>query len=155
MLKQLTSAAADAMTCFTHDGAEIGIYRGRIAVHAPAPRPFALAWRGEAELHLPGGVIAFEGVRGEGLGAAKLARSPVTLRSREGGERIRLAANRPRHAVKKLLQDADLPPWRRKALPLVWCGDELVAVPGIGIALEYQAEPGEPAWRIVWRADTL
>jgi tRNA(Ile)-lysidine synthase len=73
------------------------------------------------------------------------------LRSRLGGERIQLATNRPRRAVKKLLYDAQLPIWQREALPFIWCGEELAAVPGIGVALAFQAQSDEDAWRVGWR----
>src|SRR5438067_1482054 len=82
-------------------------HRGLIVVHAPLPEPspFAHAWHGEAEVPLPGGTLAFEPTRGSGMAASMLALHPVTLRSRAGGERLQLAVNRPRRAVKKLLQD--------------------------------------------------
>ncbi len=151
MLRQLEHAAPDAHTRLAHDGAEVGCHRGRIVVHAPRSATFVRTWEGESELSLPGGRLLFESARGAGLAAAKLAQAPVTLRSRCGGERIRLAANRPARAVKKLLQEANMPPWERDALPLVWSGDELVAVPGIGIALAYQAAPDEAGWCLSWR----
>jgi tRNA(Ile)-lysidine synthase len=151
MLRQLEHAAPDARTRLAHDGAEIGCHRGRIVVHAPRAATFVRAWDGESELWLPGGTLLFERARGAGLAAAKLTQGPVTLRSRCGGERIRLSANRPARAVKKLLQEAHMPPWERDGLPLVWSGDELVAVPGIGIALAYQAAPDEAGWRLCWR----
>ena len=151
MLRQLEHAALDARTRIAHDGAEIGCHRGRVVVHAPSAPTFMRAWDGEAELRLPGGVLRFERARGTGLAALKFTQAPVTLRSRCGGERIRLAANRPARAVKKLLQEAHMPPWERDALPLVWSGDELVAVPGIGVALAYQAAPDEAGWCLSWR----
>jgi len=151
MLRQLEHAAPDAHPRIAHDGAEIGCHRGRVVVHAPRAPTFVRAWDGESELWLPGGSLVFERARGTGVAAAKLALAPVTLRSRCGGERIRLAANRPTRAVKKLLQEAHMPPWERDALPLVWSGDELVAVPGIGVALAYQAAPDEAGWCFRWR----
>lgn len=151
ILRQVIGAADDARIRIAQGGAEIGRHRGRIAVHAPADEPFVHAWSGEPEVTLPGGVLAFEATRGAGVAAAKLGRTSVTLRSRAGGERIRLAANRPTRAVKKLLQEADMPAWERQSLPLIWSGEELVAVPGIGVALAFQAAPGEAAWRIEWR----
>ncbi len=117
----------------------------------PAQPRSSRAWDGEPELRLPGGVLHFERARGSGLAVAKLARAPVTLRSRSGGERIRLAANRPTRTVKKLLQEARMPPWERDALPLVWSGEALAAVPGIGVALAYQAAPDEDGWCLTWR----
>jgi tRNA(Ile)-lysidine synthase len=150
MLAQLRTAAADARTRIVHDGAEIGCYRGRVVAHAADAGQFARTWRGEDSVALPGGTLRFERTHGSGIAAAKLAAAPVMLRSRQGGERIQLAANRPRRAVKKLLYDAQLPGWQRGALPFIWCGDELVAVPGIGIALAFQGLPGEATWRVEW-----
>jgi tRNA(Ile)-lysidine synthase len=149
MLRQLVGAGADAGIRIAQDSVEIGRHRGRVAVHAPAAAPYERIWDGETEVRLPGGTLVFERSHGEGLAAAKLER--VTLRSRCGGERIRLAANRPTHAIKKLLQNAHMPPWQRASLPLIWSGDELAAVPGIGVALAFQAEPGESGWRVEWR----
>ena len=151
MLRQLLGAAADARTRIELDGMEIGRHRGRVVAHAPATPEFERIWAGEAEVPLPGGVLAFERSRGAGLAAAKLEQARVALRSRAGGERIRLAANQPTRAVKKLLQEAHMPPWARQSLPLVWCDDELAAVPGLGIALPFQAAPGEAGWTIDWR----
>ena len=151
MLRQLLGAAPDARVRIALDGAEIGRHRGRIAVHGSAPPAFERVWHGEAEIALPHGVFAFERTRGAGVAAAKLEHSLVALRSRAGGEHIRLAANRPTRAVKKLLQEAHVPPWERQSLPLLWSGEELVAVPGIGVALGFQAQPDEPSWRLEWR----
>jgi tRNA(Ile)-lysidine synthase len=151
MLRQLVGADEDARIRIAQDGAEIGIHCGRAVIHAPAAAAFERVWRGEAEVVLPGGVLTFERARGTGVAEAKLGDSLVLLRSRTGGERIRLAANRPTHAVKKLLQEARVPSWERQALPLIWAGGQLAAVPGIGVALAFQAAPGEPAWRVEWR----
>ncbi|TMH09494.1 MAG: hypothetical protein E6H68_18340 [Betaproteobacteria bacterium] len=150
MLRQLRSASADARTRIAHDGAEIGCHRGRVIVHAPTIAPFAVAWEGTPEVKLPGGILTFERADGGGLALAKIAGAPVMIRSRLGGERIKLAINRPRRSVKKLLQEARLSQWQRQALPLVWCGDMLAAVPGIGVDLAFQAEHDEPAWNLAW-----
>jgi tRNA(Ile)-lysidine synthase len=45
--------------------------------------------------------------------------------------------------LKNLLQEAQLPPWLRGCLPLLFCGDALVYVPGIGIDAGFQARPDE------------
>jgi len=151
MLRKLIAADEDARIRIAQDGAEIGCHRGRIAVHAPTAPESELVWHGEPEVSLPGGVLAFERAQAEGLAMAKLERTRVTLRPRRGGERIRLGANRPTHAVKKLLQDAGMPSWQRESLPLIWADDVLAAVPGIGVALAFQAAPGESCWRVQWR----
>ncbi|HSS71337.1 MAG TPA: tRNA lysidine(34) synthetase TilS [Casimicrobiaceae bacterium] len=155
MLRQLVDAGANARTCIVLDDVEIGRHRGRITVHAPPPEAFELPWHGELEVALPGGVLAFQRELGAGLAGAQLERTRVTLRSRVGGERIRLAADRPTRTVKQLLQEAHVAPWLRQSLPLVWCDDELAAVPGLGVALKFQAAPGEAGWTLDWRPAVL
>ena len=155
MLRQLLRAADDAKVSIAHEGREIGVYRGRVVIHSRPPEPYALAWRGELEVRLPGGVLTFVRVRGAGVCADRLEQAPVSLRSRAGGERIQLATNRPHRAVKKLLQEAGLPRWERDALPLVWCGEELAAIPGVGVAVAFQAARDRAGWTLAWRPDAV
>ena len=74
----------------------------------------------------------------------------VTIRTRAGGERIRLAGDRPRQALKRVLHDAGMPPWQRESLPLVFCGDVLAAVPGIGVDVAFQAAADAAGYSVLW-----
>jgi len=78
----------------------------------------------------------------------------VTVRLRTGGERLRPDARRPRRSLKNLLQEARLPPWLRARLPLLYCGDTLVYVPGIGIDTAFGAQGGEPAVEPQWQPNS-
>ena len=150
MLKQLTHAASDARVRLAHAGAELGIHRGRIVVHPPAIAPFAIAWQGEAMIALPHGTLEFAPCHGAGIARTAMDGVGVTIRSRAGGERIRLAGDRPRQALKRVLQDAGMPPWQRNSLPLVFCGDALAAVPGIGVDAAFQTAAGAPGCSVRW-----
>jgi tRNA(Ile)-lysidine synthase len=151
MLGQLMRAAPDARVRLVHAGAEIGIHRGRIVVHAPAIAPFAVTWRGESLLTLPHGTLEFVSCTGEGVAGAALDSADVSVRPRAGGERIQLAGDRPRRALKGILQEVGMPPWQRESLPLVFCGDALAVVPGIGVDAAFQAAAGTPGYEIRWR----
>jgi len=155
MLRQLVLTTSDAKVSIAHEGREIGVHHGRIRVHVRPPEPYVLAWHGEREVRWPWGALTFAPVHGAGLSADKLKQAPVSLRSRTGGERIQLATNRPHHAVKKLLQQAEMPRWERDALPLVWCGDELAAIPGIGVAVAFQAARDRAGWTLEWRPNAV
>ncbi len=150
MLDQLTQAPADARVRLAHAGAEIGFYRGRVIVHAPAVPPFAVAWHGESALALPHGSLEFASCTGAGIAREALEADAVTVRSRAGGERLRPAAGRPARMLKRLLQDARMPAWQRESLPLVFCGDVLALVPGIGVDSAFQATDGVPGYEIRW-----
>ena len=83
-----------------------------------------------------------------------LARVPaIELRLRHGGETLRFLQNGPRRPVKKLLQERGVPPWQRTRLPFVWGNDELLCVPGLGVAVAFSAQPTEMGLCIEWLAE--
>ena len=59
-----------------------------------------------------------------------MAALPVTVRARTGGERITLPGRTHSHALKHVLQDLDIPPWRRASMPLLVAGDGAVLAAG-------------------------
>jgi len=75
------------------------------------------------------------------------------VRLRQGGERLQPDARRPRRTLKNLFQEAAVPSWQRERLPMLFCGKDLVWVPGLGIDVRYQASRAHngliPAWKIV------
>jgi tRNA(Ile)-lysidine synthase len=72
------------------------------------------------------------------------------VRTRSGGERLRLSADRPTRTLKNLLQEAAVPAWRRASLPLVFVGDSLAWAAGIGHDCRYGAQPAEAGVLIDW-----
>ena len=153
MLDQLAHAATDARVTLAHDGVVLGIHRGRIGVHSPPVARFAFPWHGENAVELPHGVLEFAPAQGAGLAAAALGSGAVTIRSRVGGERIRLGEDRAARPLKRLLQEAGIPRWQRDDLPLVWCNDVLAAVPGLGVAAMFRAEAGVASYELRWHPD--
>ncbi len=117
-------------------------------------RTFRCLWRGEGTLSLPelGGTLVLKKCRGAGINLERLTAQPVTVRVRQGGERLRPHPRRPRRSLKNLLQEARVPPWLRDRLPLLFAGNTLVYVPGIGIEAAFQAATGEPAVAPRWDA---
>lgn len=149
MLHQLLSAGSGARIEIAWAGFVLRRYRGEAWVEyaAPAPDPaWHASWKGEALLRLPalGCLLEFVPARGEGISLAKLGAQGITLRLRRGGERLRVDCRRPRRSLKNLLQEAAVPPWMRERLPLIYCGEHLVAVPGIGVDCAYQAQGDDP-----------
>ncbi|HYR05872.1 MAG TPA: tRNA lysidine(34) synthetase TilS [Gallionella sp.] len=148
MLHQLCEARPDATVCVAYGDWEVHRYQGRVyALHALGEfdRSLVLPWRGEEEMALPqlGCVLGFVHRMGEGMSMKKLAAAQVTIRLRSGSETLRPHPNAATRTLKNLLQEHHVPPWRRERLPLLYCGEELVCVPGVAIAAEYQASAGE------------
>lgn len=62
----------------------------------------------------------------------------LTIRSREGGEKILIGGKR--REVKKLLQACGVPPWRRDSFPFIYFDNTLIAIPGIAVTDQYRQE---------------
>ena len=155
-LRQLFQAGDDAAVRVVLDGCELRRYAGWAYMMPPLPDPPAglrRFWDGARAWPLPelGGTLRFARRRGAGLACARVRGAGLSVRLRQGGEKLRLRANGSTRSLKNLLQEARLPPWERERLPLIYCADTLVAVPGIGVASGWEAPAGEPGWHINWR----
>ena len=159
MLQQLCGAREDAAVLLAFGNWQLRRYQGKVYAHPARPEPdagFCAQWLGEAVLELPelGGTLYFDPVIGCGLSLGKLLQTAVTVRLRRGAERIRLDGKRPTRTLKNLLQEQGIPPWQRDTLPLLFCAETLVAVPGIGVECAYRAAQDEAGvvlrWSAVW-----
>ena len=139
-----------------HDGHVVRMYRGAVRVEPDASAAaFApVAWAGERRLRLPPGwgEVRFRraSAPGEGLDPARVGRGAWRVQRRRGGERLKPDARRPSRSLKNLFQEAGIAPWQRDAMPLLYCGEDLVWVPGIGIDCRYVAAERRgfvPEWR--------
>jgi len=156
MHRQLCNARDDAQLCIDWQGWQMRRYRNH-AYTMPALPPvvdFCLVWRGEPEISLPAphGTLIFMPVTGQGIRLGKFHPGEISIRPRQGGERIRVGAASHQHSLKNLLQQHEILPWQRDALPLLFCGDVLVCIPGIAIASTYHAQPGEAGMEVLWHA---
>ena len=123
-----------------------------VAASPPPPRDFCRTWRGESRLRLPEleGTLVLKKGRGAGISLDQLAAQPVTVRLRQGGERLQPDPGRPRRSLKNLLQETRVPPWLRDRLPLLFCGEELAWAAEIGVSRRFQAKPGEASVQPLW-----
>ena len=155
MARQLYGARGDARVRIEHAG--VALVRQRDTVHidtGPRETSWRVEWRGEREIDLGSGrgQVRFERVTGRGLAAALAQGAGWHLMPRAGGEKIRLDARRPTRTLKNLLQEHDVPEWQRDRLPLLFRGEALAWVPGVGIAAEFACPDGAegilPCWTV-------
>ena len=155
-LRQLFAARDDAVVRIALGARELRRYAGWAYLLPALPDPPAdlrREWVGARTWALPelGGTLRFTRRQGAGLACARVREPGLSLRLRQGGEKLRLQAKGSTRSLKNLLQEACLPPWERERLPLVYCADTLVAVPGLGVASGWEAGAGEAGWLISWR----
>ena len=155
-LRQLVHARDDAAVRVVLGTHELRRYAGvayLLPLLADLPSGLERKWDGKSTCALPelGGVLRFTRTEGAGLKQGLIRNKVVCIRLRQGGEKIRLLAKGSTRSLKNLLQEARMPPWERERLPLVYCGDTLVVVPGLGVASGWQAEAGNLGWTIIWQ----
>ena len=159
MLQQLQHASE--LACIkvqVQDSVYLRRYQGRasLSIEQPIPAVAGLHWQNQEELQLPAnGRLLFRHEPGTGLALSRLQGRPLSIRYRTGGERFKPDARRPTRTLKYLFQEAGLAPWLRERLPLLYLEDELVLVPGIGVAASWQAQPDEQGVMVEWQPASL
>ncbi len=143
MLRQLLEAGCDSEICFKIGDHEVRRFQGRIYVER-APRPVSpCAWSLEPVVAWGSDSIRCLPARGNGVSMAELTKHPLKFSYRQGGETLQLRVDGPQRQLKDLMREAVIPPWRRKSLPILFAGNDVVWVEGLGIAAKYQCKPDE------------
>ena len=184
---EVIAAREDAEPCFDWGGYQLRRFRNRLYLLKPCkddlsqaqtskifnnPPTYHLAdlplGAEKLRLTLPGGEFVLCSMKyqpGQETGSA--CKKPVLLslpnegylelRYRQGGEKICLP-RRGTKVLKKLLQEADIPPWQRQHLPLLWwCNpagkERLIAVADLWFEQDFISSDGAQGWRLNWQPD--
>jgi len=148
---QLLEAKDDAQLCVTHPDCHIRRYRERVFLTPRQPafdveaEPLEFVWQGQSRIHFPrfAGSLYFDSGE-QGFDPAWLSAQSLSLCLRSGGERLKLASNRPAKSLKYHYQWLDIPAWERPYLPIVFAGKQLLYAAGIGMDCHAQVVP-QPA----------
>ena len=153
-LRQVFDAEADHQPAIVWGRHALRRYRQRLFVtRVDPPRvPEARSWSPAAgsslELGPALGNLTWIAQRG-GIAAERLPVS-VIVRRRDGGETLRPAPSARTQTVQHLCQALGVLPWMRDALPLVFAGDELIAVADLWLDARWCAAADAPGLGIAW-----
>ncbi|HEY8329433.1 MAG TPA: tRNA lysidine(34) synthetase TilS [Rhodanobacter sp.] len=140
-------ARAGQLPCIRWTGTELHIWKERLWALPPervVDADWQAPWHGEP-LALPdSGELRLT------VAGIRLA-EPLHVRLRRGGERIKPDGDAHTRELRDLFQQARLPPWQRNACPLLYAGDELVAVADRWISARgttiFRQAGAPPRWR--------
>lgn len=132
------------------NGYQIGRFQRHLYALKLPPAPTTQTWLPKINPRIAiegSGTLIAENVISRGV--AKHRIESLEVRFRRGGESYRLKG-RPTKSLKKLLQEAQIEPWQRDRIPLIYGNNELLCIPGIGVSEDAAAAPNEPGIHFTW-----
>ncbi len=171
MRKQVLRAREDACVSVSHLNFHLHRYANKVFLVKQAPviaqsrsgalnqenddtkEPITLHWQGEPSIDLPQWQGRLHFISGDqGIARASLSLSRLQVRAREGGERLRLAKNRPSRDLKSHFQTLRIPFWERAGLPLVYADQDLIFVARLGLNADFLDETDGEKIQIQWQS---
>lgn len=146
-------ARHDSNTQVKWKGAELHRYGNHIQLTAPpgeVDQSAVRQWDFTAPCRLDYGELTAAEGYGNGLKKDACDGARVQVRYRRGGEKIRLPGRTCRHKLKKLFQEAGIPPWLRARTPLIHVDDRLAMVAGFWTDADFVAAADDPSWIVTW-----
>jgi tRNA(Ile)-lysidine synthase len=149
---ELQQSRVDSQLQWEHDSHLIRLWRGTLSIHHDQQASTSKKNtdpEGEWIFKQLPSNSTLPGIAKQRFNEAK-TKGLINTMARQGGEKFKVDLKRPRKSLKNLFQEANIPPWQRD-IPLLYIGDELVAVAGIGISADWQTTQGpriSPEWQI-------
>ena len=150
VIESVLPAAEDAAPLVFWGSTEIRRYQDTLYI-LPALNSHEIhhvyAWDGEQPLYIDALNLemCLEQSLGKGLHQDAVARR-MTVRFRQGGEQLRPHGRRHTHSLKKLMQEAGIPPWQRNRIPLIYIDHQLACVCGYWIAESFSVHADQQGW---------
>jgi len=146
VLDEVVAARVDAEPVLKWDGVEVRRYRNHLYLLAAdlTEKPVdktVLKGCDRVELGPGLGALRLESGAAQGLDGELFERG-LEVRYRQGGEKLRPVDQTHTKTLKNLLQENSVVPWMRSRIPLVFAGDELVAVADLWLAADAVSTPG-------------
>jgi tRNA(Ile)-lysidine synthase len=170
MVAQILSARDDAQLLVDHPDVEVRRHRDQLFLVPRRPQlagmrdpedagiidkhAHAFRWQGEASIAFPdyGGVLHFDAAE-RGFDPAWLRAHGLEIDFRKGGEKLKLAHNRPSRSLKMHYQASGIPAWERGRLPIVNAGFDLLFAAGLGMDCRHMTE-GRGRIALRWESTT-
>lgn len=146
-IERQCQSRAGRLPCVRWNATELHVWKNRLwalPLATTIDAAWHATWHGQP-LALPdGGELSLSD------STAQLTQS-LHVRLRRGGERIKPDGDPHTRHLRDLFQQAQLPPWQRQACPLLYEGDELIAVADRWVSRRsaeiFHASGAQPRWK--------
>jgi tRNA(Ile)-lysidine synthase len=89
-----------------------------------------IKWNGINTIQLPANLDDLQAIQSPtgGISERLWTQSEITIRFRQGGETCLLPGRQGHRSLKSIFQEANIPPWQRNRIPLIYLNNELAAI---------------------------
>ncbi|MFA9274522.1 MAG: tRNA lysidine(34) synthetase TilS [Candidatus Aquirickettsiella gammari] len=143
---QLFNARDDARVAIRHGEYSICRYASKVylldhRLVSSHQAEIEYQWNGESKKYFPElkGALFFQASE-VGVPSCLLKEKRMIIRRRQGGERLKLAKNRPSRDLKSHFQSAKIPFWQREKLPIIYIDEQLFFVGLLGVDAAFLPE---------------
>lgn len=152
---QLINARNDANPILHNQTCVFGKYRQQLyclpkqqllSLHSPCTWPSE-----QMHFNLPNGSVLSRTLACSGIAKTVWERATVSLRPRSGSEKLKLPYRTGQHSLKKLFQEAGVPPWERETRPLIYLDDKLAGVAGLWVAEWAFSNTPNGCYQVTWQ----
>ncbi|WP_415880094.1 tRNA lysidine(34) synthetase TilS [Methylomonas sp. TEB] len=155
LVEQLIGGRADALPQIDIQGHSIRKYRQKvycIPLQRLQKETQAKPWNQEQErITLGNGYVLTRSTASAGLSKSLWNSAIVTVEPRRGGETLKMPGRAGHHCLKKLYQEAGVPPWEREIRPLIYLNGRLAAVAGLWVAEWAWHSATDACYQLDWR----
>lgn len=130
VIRTVINSRYDATSLVKWDGVEVRRFRNYLYALPPLlphDNQLVCSFNPKKKLQLPSGLGE---LKLKFSASFKLDPRKIRITFRRGGEKIKLAKRGGSHDLKKLMQEWHIPPWLRDRTPLLYYGDQIIAVVG-------------------------
>ena len=153
IISDLINSTSDNAPCVNWKNVEVRKYRALLYASNSIDKNIESInydWDLQTPLKIMGEVLVAKPETGIGLSKVKINNAKISVQHRQGGEKIQPSNTAHSKTVKQLFQERGVLPWLRDRFPLVYVDDNLAAIPGIYVNINYSAEKSQASWLIEW-----
>lgn len=113
-------------------------------------------WPSEVrQIDLNNGFSLTRGGALEGIPKTLWHKSEISIKFRDGSEKIKLPGRKGHHSLKNLFQEKAIPPWERSQIPLVYLNDQLAAISDLWISADFYSVDKVECYQLNYMAEYL
>ncbi len=153
IIKTLINTSSDKSPCVNWKNTEVRKYRDYLYASNTIKQHNIneeIHWNTNLPIEIQGEKLIAKETLGKGILRSCIDGAKISIRYRNGGEKIYSNSLNNSKTVKQLFQEHGVLPWFRDRVPLIYVNEELAVIPGFCVGKKFSASKNEKSLDIYW-----